>query len=148
MTDNKFSNRAPAKGFKYVRVVDYATYDENGKLVGLSCKLCGTVMGEVVAKVINRNVQNDGRIVEQVETRFRRNQNYAELLIETTDGGRHGTCVCKKCSAGTLKPAILAELIRADAIEQRWPEDALERQLRRVPKAATRLDMQKVLRAE
>lgn len=148
MTDNRFSNKAPAKGFKYVRVVDYAEYNDEGKLTRLVCKLCGTVMGEVVAKVINRRVQDDGRIVEQVETRFRRNQHFAELNIDLGRPYSHQTCICKKCSAGTLKPEILEELVRADAIEQRWPDDMRERVLTRKAERMTRMDMGKLMRAE
>lgn len=148
MADNRFSNAPPAKGYKYVRVADFAHYDDNGKLAALFCKLCGQIMGEVVPKVINRRTTDDGRIIEQVETRFRRNQHFGQLSIELERGARHETALCRKCCAGNLKPAILEELVRADAVEQRWADPALEDRVGMKAKGMLRMDLRKMQGAE
>lgn len=138
----------PAPGYAHVRVPDFARHDDAGRLASLRCKLCGTVIGEVTTKIIRRYVQNDGRTIEQVETRFRRNSMYAEVLVDMdTPKGvteRHGTCGCKKCFAGKLKPAVLHELVRCDYEEQQYPQASMEQHTERTVKGSLLLDTRKL----
>jgi hypothetical protein len=138
----------PAPGYKYVRVSDFAVFDDSGKLARLCCKLCGTVVAEKVSKVISRRIQDDGRVIEQVETRLRYNSMYAEMVIDMeTEKGiveQHATTGCKKCFAGKLKPAILHELVRCDMEEQAFPDTHMERHAKRTVTGAKNLDTSRI----
>lgn len=144
--DNRFSNAPPAKGYKYVRVTNFAEFDEMGRLSKLCCKLCGTVIAQRTAKVINRRLQDDGRLVEQVETTLVRNQHYAELDIALEGNWNCSTSICRRCSTGQLKPEILKELARAELIDQRTPEPIMENLLQRKAISFQRKDLNKLVR--
>ena len=104
----------PAPGYKFVRVPDFVTRDNSGRITEIRCKICGRVISSVGTNVTNRIIEPDGRTIEQVETRLRYNANYAEMLIHMEDGGHHQTSGCKLCFAGRIKPEFLRELIRVD----------------------------------
>lgn len=79
-----------------IAVVDFAKF-EGSTLVRLHCKICGTIIGEMMARPMERGQTPDGRIVERFVERFCRLSNYCEMKIVYEDGSAHITNGCVSC---------------------------------------------------
>lgn len=134
--------RPPAEGYKHVRVPNFVTRDEFGRITEIRCPLCGTVISAVTSKTIGHYTDAVGQKVEQVETRIAPNANFAQIMIELENGQRHETTTCKRCIAGRVKPDVLHELMMLDFEEQGLELTAARLvESRRATKAIGRVDL-------
>lgn len=130
--------KPPAKGYKLIRVPNFVTKDDSGRIREIRCKICGKVITSVRTSVINRVIEGDGRIIEQVETRLAYNSEYMEMVISLEQGMNHVTQGCRTCLAGKLKPEELAELVKCDLDEQGYEAIAPEDYKRRIQRKASK----------
>jgi hypothetical protein len=83
-----------------IECTDFARF-ENGILVRLYCKMCGTIIGELTNRPLERKLAPNGTIIERHTERFCRTADYCEMKIVYEDGSAHITHGCKSCLQGT-----------------------------------------------
>lgn len=96
----------------------FTEYSQEGELVRLRCKICGTVIGERAERSHGFKRLPDGRMIERISDQFHRNNLYCEIKISFEDGSAHVTNGCKNCLVGLTDGAILSELEQVDMTEQ------------------------------
>ena len=88
---------------------DYITYNEDGAIDRLFCKMCGEpIAGTVEAP------RGSGAMASRLVMRFRRFPNYIEAKFLFDDGHFHVTNGCKNCITMGLTPTQMEELHAAD----------------------------------
>lgn len=96
---------------------DFVTYDAEGQLDRIYCKICGAEIAGNVTRPKGSGPQNN--IMVQ---RFIRFPNYAEIKMLFDDGvSTHVTNGCKDCLSARMDKSLLLELYLADCAEQGMP---------------------------
>lgn len=121
--------------YRFVKCHKFATKDPStGVLRSLQCKLCGTVIGDVVEKAVGYENSRGGQLVKVVTRQFMRFSNYTEIKIAFEDPlYYHVTNGCDKCLHMHLPVNVLAELHAAD--QEDSPDGYTDREKAQVPLA-------------
>lgn len=118
--------------YTYVKCPSFVTRDEFGGLKTLQCKLCGSVIADVIERALRYEKSPGGQLVKVVQRQFTRLSNYREMKIAFEDPTYfHVTHGCAACLRPDLEVAILQELHAADQEES--PDGYTDRERAQVP---------------
>lgn len=95
---------------------DFVTYDADGSLNRVYCKMCGVEIAGLVERPKGSGPKNSIMV-----TKFIRFPNYAEIKMEFDDGSFHVTNGCNVCLHEELSANDLLDLYLADCADQKTP---------------------------